>query len=170
MKYSCYFSLNHSVFLCPNLYSTYFHNALRTCSILILVLSSASSFWIHFSYKHFAQTPQKKKLCIDDEVTALQSTVRYADMCLQMDCITVFYCCVSVSRDVYRAVAWQCVDPIHYNIILGNDPLKWRVKWKYKHESHNLKGMHPVVLVYIDLCLFLRLNTTLVGSVHINSV
>jgi hypothetical protein len=33
-----------------------------------------------------------------------------------------------------------------------------------------LKGMHPVVLAYTDFFLFLRLNTTLVGSVHINSV
>jgi hypothetical protein len=29
-----------------------------------------------------------------------------------------------------------------------------------------LKGVHPVVLAYTDVFLFLRLNTTLVGSVH----
>jgi hypothetical protein len=41
VKYSCYFAFNHSVLLCPNLYSTNLHNSLRTCSILVLVLSTA---------------------------------------------------------------------------------------------------------------------------------
>jgi hypothetical protein len=36
--------------------------------------------WIHFSYKHFAQTP-RKAVCIVDDVTALHSTFRYAEMC-----------------------------------------------------------------------------------------
>jgi hypothetical protein len=41
MKPSCYFIFNQSVLLCPNMYATNLHNSLRTCSILILVLSTA---------------------------------------------------------------------------------------------------------------------------------
>jgi hypothetical protein len=35
------------------------HNSLRTCSILVLVLSTTTSFWIRFSYNHSAQTQRK---------------------------------------------------------------------------------------------------------------
>jgi hypothetical protein len=96
------------------------HNSLRTCSILVLILSNAPRFWIHFSYKHFAQTP-RKTVCILDGVTALHSIVRYAEMCLprrclETDCITPFYCCVRVSWAIYWAVAWQRVDQMRYNI------------------------------------------------------
>jgi hypothetical protein len=38
---SCHFVFNHYVLLCPNLYSTNLHNSLRTCSTLVLVLSTA---------------------------------------------------------------------------------------------------------------------------------
>jgi hypothetical protein len=41
MKSSCYFVFNHSVLLCPNLYSVKLHNTLSTRSILVLVLSTA---------------------------------------------------------------------------------------------------------------------------------
>jgi hypothetical protein len=41
MKSSCYFVFNHSALLCPNLYSNNLYNSLRTCSILVLVLSTA---------------------------------------------------------------------------------------------------------------------------------
>jgi hypothetical protein len=40
--------LSHSVLLCRNLYSTNLHNSLRTCSILLLVLSTQTS-WTAFS-------------------------------------------------------------------------------------------------------------------------
>jgi hypothetical protein len=108
---------NHSVLLWPNLYSTNIHNSLKTCSIL----SDAPTLRIHFSFKHFAQTP-RKTFCIVDHVTALYSTARYAEMCLQSRCletdyITPFYFCVRVSRGAYRAVAWQCVDQICYSIL-----------------------------------------------------
>jgi hypothetical protein len=45
MKPSYYFVFNHSVLLCPNLYSTNLHTSLRTCSILVLVLSTAEPSW-----------------------------------------------------------------------------------------------------------------------------
>jgi hypothetical protein len=64
MKSSCCFVFNHSVLLCPNVYSTNLHNSLTTCSILVLVFSTAPSFEIHFSYKHSAQTPQKTPLLL----------------------------------------------------------------------------------------------------------
>jgi hypothetical protein len=41
MKSSCYFFFHHSVLICPNLYSTNLRNSLRTCSILVIVLSAA---------------------------------------------------------------------------------------------------------------------------------
>jgi hypothetical protein len=41
MNSSCYFIFNHSVCLCPNLYSINLHNSQTTCSILVLVLSTA---------------------------------------------------------------------------------------------------------------------------------
>jgi hypothetical protein len=41
MKSSRYFVFNHSVLLCPNLYSINLQNSLRTCCILVLVLSTA---------------------------------------------------------------------------------------------------------------------------------
>jgi hypothetical protein len=34
----------------------------------------------------------------------------------------------------------------------------------------DLKGMHPVVLAYTNPLLFLSLNITLTGSIHINSI
>jgi hypothetical protein len=43
MKSSYYFVFNHSVLLCPNLYSTNLHNSLRTCSILVRILSTQPS-------------------------------------------------------------------------------------------------------------------------------
>jgi hypothetical protein len=126
---------NHFLLLCPNLYSTNIQNSLKTCSIL----SDAPSLWIHFSFKHFAQTP-RKTFCIVDHATALYSTVRYAEMCLQSrcletDCITPFYFCVRVSRGVYQAVAWQCVDQICYSILYkpGIDyKVGFENQWYYK--------------------------------------
>jgi hypothetical protein len=44
MKYSGYFVFNHSELLCPNLYSTNLHNSLRTCSILVFILSTQPSW------------------------------------------------------------------------------------------------------------------------------
>jgi hypothetical protein len=43
------------------------HNSLRTCSILVLVLSTTAIFRIRFSYDHFAQIQRKKTVCIVDE-------------------------------------------------------------------------------------------------------
>jgi hypothetical protein len=40
MRSFCYFAFNHSVPVCPNLYSTNLYNSLRTCPILVLVLST----------------------------------------------------------------------------------------------------------------------------------
>jgi hypothetical protein len=51
MKSSCYFFFNHSVLLCPNLYSINLHNSLRTRSILILVLLTAEPSWTLLSCK-----------------------------------------------------------------------------------------------------------------------
>jgi hypothetical protein len=48
MKSSCYFIFNHSVLLCPYLYSINLHNSLRTHSILVLVLSTAEPSWTLF--------------------------------------------------------------------------------------------------------------------------
>jgi hypothetical protein len=45
MKSYFYFVFNHSVLLSPNLYSIKFYNSLRTCSILVLVLSTAEPSW-----------------------------------------------------------------------------------------------------------------------------
>jgi hypothetical protein len=39
--------------------STNLHNSLRTCYILVPILSNAPSFWIRLFYKHSAQTPRK---------------------------------------------------------------------------------------------------------------
>jgi hypothetical protein len=50
MKSSCYFVFSHSVLLCPNLYSINLHNSLKTCSILILVLSTAETSWTPQAY------------------------------------------------------------------------------------------------------------------------
>jgi hypothetical protein len=44
----------------------------------------------------------------------------YAEVCLPSLCLetgsllALFYCCERVSQDVYRAVAWQCVDMSQY--------------------------------------------------------
>jgi hypothetical protein len=43
-----YFGFNHSVLLCPNLYSINLHNSLRTRSNLDLVLSTAEPSWTLF--------------------------------------------------------------------------------------------------------------------------
>jgi hypothetical protein len=51
MKSSCYFVFNHPVRLCPNLYSTNLHNSLRTCSILILVLSTELKSKSHCNWR-----------------------------------------------------------------------------------------------------------------------
>jgi hypothetical protein len=140
MKSSCYFVFSHSVLLCPNLYSIKLHNSLRTCSILVLVLSTAKPSWtpfcdgfvslIHgFSAMTDCRWPSLSPVnlcmdpienCIVDNVIMLHSTVRYMEMCLlshclETDCITSFCCCMHVSRSVYQAVAWQCVDQICYN-------------------------------------------------------
>jgi hypothetical protein len=62
---------------------------------------NALSFWTHFSFKHSAQTP-RKTVHIVDEVTALHSTVRYAEIylpsrCLETDSITpLLYCFVLI--------------------------------------------------------------------------
>jgi hypothetical protein len=48
MKSLCYFVFNHSVFLCPNLYSINLHSSLTTRSILVLVLSTAEPSWTLF--------------------------------------------------------------------------------------------------------------------------
>jgi hypothetical protein len=68
-------------------------------------------------------TDPTEKVCIFDDVTALHSIVRYAEMCLpsrclETDCITPFYYGAHASRGVYRAVAWQCIDQTRYNMIL----------------------------------------------------
>jgi hypothetical protein len=55
MKSSFYFIFNHSVLLCPNLYSTNLHNSLTTCSILVLVLSNAL-------HSHGLSTPSSNSL------------------------------------------------------------------------------------------------------------
>jgi hypothetical protein len=64
---------------------------------------------------------QRKQYLLLMTSPRLHSMVRYAEMCLpsrflETVCITPFYCCVRVSRGVYRAVAWQSVDEIRCNI------------------------------------------------------
>jgi hypothetical protein len=66
MKSSRYFVFNHSVLLCPNLYSANLHNSLRTRPILFFVPSTAlhwlksQSQLLHdwqFTANHFVLTP-----------------------------------------------------------------------------------------------------------------
>jgi hypothetical protein len=96
MKSSCYFLFNHSVLLCPNLYSINPHNSLRTCSILVPVPSTAQPSWILFCdvcvpdsrllsydwlqttftdpYKPLAWTPYKTPIIVDVYTVLLLST------------------------------------------------------------------------------------------------
>jgi hypothetical protein len=89
-----------------------------------------TNFWIHFSYKHSAQTP-RKTVCIVDDVTALHSTVRYEEMllssrCLETDCITpLFYCCVLCYLATAVFVAQQLLHGVntphyfsHFDVII----------------------------------------------------
>jgi hypothetical protein len=128
MKSSCYFIFNHSVLIYPNLYLINLHSSLRTRSILVLVLSTTETFWAFFCDGFVSLTQCLSAMTADckrpslspinsivNEVTALHSTVWYAEMCLlsqclETDCITSFSCCVRVSWGLYWATAWQCVD------------------------------------------------------------
>jgi hypothetical protein len=51
IKSSCYLFSNHSILLCPNLYSNNLHNSLRTRSVLVFVLSTAETSWTLFSWR-----------------------------------------------------------------------------------------------------------------------
>jgi hypothetical protein len=99
MKSSCYFVFNHSVLLCPNLYSTNFHNSLRTWSILILVLSTACKRPL-LPPINLPRGPRENTsrghYPLSCDVTAY-AEVFLPSRCLETGCITpLFYCCLRV--------------------------------------------------------------------------
>jgi hypothetical protein len=78
--------------------------SLRTRSVLVLVLSTAELSWLLNFLLLYALCTYltENTVCIVDDVTALHSTARHAEMCLssrclETDCITwLLYCCVCV--------------------------------------------------------------------------
>jgi hypothetical protein len=118
MKSAWHFIFNHSVLLCPNLYSTNLHNSLRTCSILALVHTNSTLLYCllgYFgtSYNSSARTPQKTRVTYQ----TASSLIRYQHWAWrgQLRKHSLIYCCV-LDR-VHGAVAWQRVDQICFNIL-----------------------------------------------------
>jgi hypothetical protein len=115
---SCHFVFNHFVLLCPNLYSTNIHNSLRTCSILVLVLSIQPSLecllgYSGNSYNSSTLTPQETRVTYQ----TVSSLVRYQHWAWRGRHRKHSLNYVYVLDRVYGAVAWQRIDQIRYYIM-----------------------------------------------------
>jgi hypothetical protein len=131
---SCYFVFNHSVHLCPNLYSIFtIHWGHAPFSSLYSQLLKPPGLSLAASglvlYSRGTDNAENTVLLlrsadhITSHVIAISPVHWHADCCLATSYKHSSYCCVRVSRGVYRAVAWKCVNMSQYYCF------RFRNKW-----------------------------------------
>jgi hypothetical protein len=127
MKSSCYFVFNHSVLLCRNPYPIFtIHAPFSSCTLNFCTLLDSSLIQATTGLRYIgsARTTQETQFhgCLAQTTQKTRHVIAISPLHWRDDCCLATsykhssYCCVRVSRGVYQAVAWQCVDMSQYYI------------------------------------------------------